>query len=105
MIISIIVCLAALVILLMILRRDQLSLGIPFAYLALLLIMHLPGAFAHLVAGSTMRGTEYVELGLRYTAIGVACFVFGVWLARLTTHPPRAAAKADRRGFAMYCLV
>ena len=36
--------------LLALLRRDQISLGLPLAYLFLLLLNHVPGAYAHVVA-------------------------------------------------------
>ncbi|HEY1750145.1 MAG TPA: hypothetical protein VGG29_02720 [Caulobacteraceae bacterium] len=105
MILELTICFAAFYLLLLLLRRDQLSLGLPFAYLSLLLVMHLPGAVAHVVAGSVLPGGEFVELGLRYTTIGVVCFVLGVWVARLTVRPPHQLVKADRRKFAMFCLV
>ena len=41
------VCLAAFFSLLQLLRRDRVSLGLPIAYLYSLLLIHVPGAFAH----------------------------------------------------------
>ena len=91
--------------LLYLLRRYQLSLGLPLAYLGSLLLIHVPGAFAHLVAADRMRGNEFVETGTFYTAIGCVCFVAGVWLARATTRPPQPPQPANRRAFAYFCLI
>lgn len=105
MIISILVCIASLFVLLYLLRREQLSLGLPLAYLGSLLLIHVPGAFAHVATGDRLDGNEFVQIGIFYTAIGCVCFVAGVWLARSTTHPPKSPRPADRRTFAYYCLI
>ena len=105
MTLSVLVCVASLFVLLWLLRRDRLSLGLPIAYLGSLLLIHVPGAFAHLVTGDRLAGNEYVSLGILYTAIGCVCFVAGVWLAHATTHPPAAPRPADRRVFAYFCLI
>jgi hypothetical protein len=105
MIVDILACLASLAVLLQILRRRQPSLGLPLAYLASLLLIHVPGAFAHLIGGGMLKGTEYVEIGIRYTAIGAVCYVVGVWIARRMIPAPRAAAPANRRDFAVFCLI
>jgi hypothetical protein len=104
MILDILACLASLALLLFILRRQRLSLGLPLAYLASLLLIHVPGAFAHVVGGAVMAGHEYVEIGIRYTAIGAFCFVLGVWLARRRLPAPGPAAPGNRRAFAIFCL-
>ena len=84
----------------------QLSLGLPLAYLASLLLIHVPGAFAHWVSGDRLEGGEFVEIGIRYTTIGVVCFVFGVWLARRRCRDHWSpVVQADRRGFALFCLI
>src|SRR5579862_9066230 len=105
MIFDIIICIATLALLLQIIRRRQPSLGLPLAYLASLLLIHVPGAFAHLIGGNRLEGGEFVEIGIRYTAIGACCFVAGVWFARRTMPHLRAPAAADRRAFALFCLV
>jgi len=105
MIISILVAIASLFVLLYLLRRERLSLGLPLAYLGSLLLIHVPGAFAHLATGDRLQGTEYVELGMLYTAIGCVCFVVGVWLAHATGSRAPPARPADRRGFAYFCLI
>ncbi|MEJ0065392.1 MAG: hypothetical protein WDM85_08040 [Caulobacteraceae bacterium] len=105
MIFDILACLASLALLLYLIRLRRLSLGLPLAYLASLLLIHVPGAFAHLVGGDRLEGGEFVEIGIRYTAISAFCFVGGVWLARQAMPPLRALAPANRRGFALFCLV
>ena len=102
---SILVCVVSLFVLLWMLRRDRLSLGLPIAYLGSLLLIHLPGAFAHAVTGERLQGNEYVATGILFTAIGCVCFVAGVWLAHATLRPPATPGIADRRAFAYFCLV
>jgi hypothetical protein len=105
MILSIAVCIASLFWLLAVLRRRQPSLGLPLAYLAGLLVIHLPGAFAHLVDRQTLPGTDETALGMIYTAIATACFVAGVWFARYRVRAPAVVASGDRTPFALFCLV
>ena len=103
MIFDIVACIASLGILLQVLRSQPPSLGLPLAYLASLLLIHVPGAFAHLVAGDRLEGSEFVEIGIRFTAISAACFVAGVWFARRLLRAPIAPAPANRRAFAIFC--
>ncbi len=102
---SVLVCVASLFVLLYLLRRDRLSLGLPLSYLGSLLLIHVPGAFAHLATGDRLRGNEFVATGILYTAIGSVCFVAGVWIAHVTSNPPRAPQPAGRRAFAYFCLI
>ena len=74
------ICLAAFLLLLWLLRRDRVSLGLPIAYLYSLLLIHVPGAFAHVVGGDLLFHSDLVEIGMRFTALGSVCFVAGVWL-------------------------
>ena len=101
---SILVCIASLFVLLWLLRRDQLSLGLPIAYLGSLLLIHVPGAVAHAATGDRLSGNDYVSTGIFYTAIGCLCFVAGVWLAHVTTRVQAQPRRADRRAFAYFCL-
>ena len=68
------------------LRSTRLSLGLPFAYLVLLSIEHLPGAYAHLVRPDLFYTTGYVAAGVWQTAIGSMCFVAGLSIARSRQH-------------------
>src|SRR5580700_7674439 len=76
------ICLAAFLWLLWLLRRDRVSLGLPIAYLYSLLLIHVPGAFAHIVGGDFLPHMDLIETGMRFTALGSLGFVAGVWWAR-----------------------
>ena len=52
-----------------------------------------------------MEGTEYVQIGIRYTTVSALCFVAGVWFARRKASVPPRPAPADRRNFALFCLI
>ena len=103
------ICLAAFLALLWLVRRDKSSLGLPIAYLFSLLLIHVPGAFAHAVAGDFLPNTDLIELAMRFTAVGAVCFLAGVWLARFWGHrsvpgvPVRAAVNDSR--FWWFCLI
>jgi hypothetical protein len=111
--ISIAVCLAGLLVLLWVLRRDGPSFALPFAYLALLLVNHVPGAFVPLVDYDFSGHLSEVATGIRLTAIGVVAFVIGVWFARRTTAEQRAAPQRsgrdaifrEDRSFWLFCLL
>jgi len=107
MLLSILISLAAFFWLLIILRRDRLSLGIPVAYLFALLFIHLPGAFAHLVDQGILLDTKYTEIGIRFTAIASVCFVVGVRLALYGIKRPIVPNRglANRTDFWVFCVV
>ncbi|MGB6719658.1 MAG: hypothetical protein WBE72_02605 [Terracidiphilus sp.] len=100
------ICLAALFWLLWILRRDRLSLGLPIAYLYSLLLIHVPGAFAHIAGRDFLLHSDVIELGMRFTALGSICFVAGVWWARfrLSFVITPIRGEADRDHFWWFCL-
>ena len=105
----ILVCLAAFLALLWLLRRDRVSLGLPVAYMYLLLLIHVPGAFAHVAGGDFLLNSNLVEIAMRFTAIGAVCFVAGVWVARWWARrsAPSVAVggNSDRAGFSFFCLI
>src|SRR5437667_10968801 len=105
MTLSISLCLAAFCWLLYILRRDTVSLGLPIAYLFGLLLIHVPGAFAHLIGGDILLDSNFTKIGIRLTAISAICFVAGVWLARSSALilPPYSAS--DRERCWLFCLI
>src|SRR5437660_8535987 len=105
MILLIFICLAALLWLLWILRRDRVSLGLPIAYLYSLLLIHVPGAFAHIIGGDLLFDSALVEIGMRFTALGSMCFVAGVWLARSPIPRMPIRREADRHHFCGFCLI
>src|ERR687891_337904 len=104
MTLSISLCLAAFCCLLYLLRRDSVSLGLPLAYLFGLLLIHVPGAFAHLVGGDFLEDSEVTAMGIRLTAFGAAAYVCGVWGAHKLPQPRFAARSADHKRFAVFCL-
>src|SRR5579864_8653308 len=105
MVILIIICLAAFAALVWILRYSKLSLGLPIAYLYLLLLIHVPGAFAHVVGRDFLLHSDLVEVAMRFTALGSVCFVVGVWWARLRRPDLSVRRDVDRRRFWLFCLI
>jgi hypothetical protein len=105
LILSILFCLAAFLCLLWLLRRDMVSLGLPVAYLFSLLLIHVPGAFAHVVGGDFLVNSDLVELAMRFTALGSMCFVAGVWLARHSAPRVSLRHQVDRPDFWWFCLI
>jgi hypothetical protein len=99
------ICLVAFVWLLSLLRRDRVSLGLPIAYLFSLLLIHVPGAFAHVIDRDFLFDSDLIEIGMRFTALGATCFVVGVWLARFSTPRLPVPRNADRRQFCWFCLL
>lgn len=81
-ILSIIVCVAVTVWIGLIIRRDKASLGLPFAFALLLLLEHLPGAWAALAAGERYSRLAFVQTGITLTATSLCAFAGGAWLAR-----------------------
>jgi hypothetical protein len=108
MALSIVVCVAAFFCLLFILRRDRISLGLPIAYLYLLLLIHIPGAYAYLVSRPFAPNVKFVEIGIRFAAIGAVSFVVGVWVVvRLLASRERALITQDTaiQQFPLFCLL
>lgn len=102
---SILLCVAAFVALVWMLRTDRVSLGLPVAYLFSLLLIHVPGAVGHVVGSDLLANSEYTELGIRFTAIGAVAFVAGVWLARQRALPVEEPRPANRESFWLFCLL
>jgi hypothetical protein len=99
------VCLAALLSLLWLLRRSRISLGLPIAYLYSLLLIHVPGAFAHVAGRDFLLNSDLVELAMGFTAVGSICFVVGVWLARRSAPKVSFFPGVDRPRFWWFCLI
>jgi hypothetical protein len=99
------VCVAAFLCLLWLLRRDRVSLGLPIAYLYSLLLIHLPGTFAHIAGSNFLINTDLTEMAMRFTAIGSICFTVGVWLARSSVPKVSFRRGVDRPQFWWFCLI
>lgn len=107
---SIVICLAVFFGLVLIMRRDRLSLGLPIAYLFSLLLIHVPGAIAHWVGSAQLVDSQITELGIGFTALGAVCFVVGVWLVRFWTQDAGdqmalSDLRVSRSEFWMFCLL
>ena len=99
------ICLSAFLWMLWLLRRGRVSLGLPIAYLYSLLLIHVPGAFAHIAGRDFLFHSDLIEIGMRFTALGSMCFVAGVWLAHSSTPKMPIRREADRDHFWWFCLL
>ena len=105
MLVPVTVCLAALVALVYILRVSGISLGLPIAYLASLLLIHVPGAVAYMLdSEGVLPSRVFTQIGIVFTAIGAVCFVVGVGLAHFKVQQPVPVA-ANRTLFNRFCLL
>lgn len=102
---SIALCLASFGGLVWMLRRDGISLGLPVAYLFGLLLIHVPGAIAHVMGGDVLSDSDLTALGIRFTAIGSIFFVAGVWIATSFADDELQPGAASRHQFWLFCLV
>lgn len=92
-------------------RLNKMSLGFPIAYLFCMLLQHLPGGFAHVVADALLFDSASTQTGLKFTAIGTASFVAGVVfvqrIGRVSPHAIDWKHQATIRrvhSFALFCL-
>jgi hypothetical protein len=103
----IVICLASFLLLLWLLRRSRVSLGLPIAYLYSLLLIHAPGAYAHIVGRDFLHHSDLIEIGMGFAALGSVCFVAGVWWAR--RHLSRATMPVRRETnlnqFCWFCVI
>ncbi|MEJ8572818.1 hypothetical protein [Microbaculum marinum] len=104
MTLSVATCFGALLWLLWLLRRDRVSLGLPVAYMILLLLIHVPGATAHIVGDGYLGDPEPTRIGIRFTAIGAISFVVGVIVARLVVPGTTMVRPRDNRPFFIFCI-
>lgn len=89
----ILACCASLLVLIWELRRGRspCSLGIPLAYLLMLLMIHVPGAMVHTFPWADLPETAATQRGIELTAIGTIAFVTGVILGRIRLRRKRTA--------------
>ena len=98
-----------LLMLLTMLRKRGVSMGLPFAYLAALLLQHAPGSYAHWARPELFGTNAEVSIGSLLTTVGAACFVLGVWLAlprsrgQIYTNTPTLNTEDPR--FPFFCLL
>jgi hypothetical protein len=105
---SIAICVTTFFFLLFMLRRDSVSIGLPIAYLFSLLLIHVPGAYVNLVSNfEFLAPADFVETGIRFTAIASVSFVAGVWAVRgrsSTSFRP-IVTETDEWRFSLFCLI
>lgn len=105
MLISVLVCLASFVAVVAFLRRKRISLGLPIAYFGSLLLIHVPGAVAHIMdVNGLLTENVFTEAGIALTAIGSVCFLVGVMLGHVGREIP-VAVPAPRAQFWNFCLL
>lgn len=86
-------------------RRVVASLGLPVAYLLNLLLIHVPGAIAHLLdSNHILVGREYTAAGIAFTAIGSVMFVAGVAIVHFRA-PVAVPVAVPRSTYWKFCLV
>lgn len=86
--ISISLCAFSLLTTIGILRSRLPSLGLPFAYIAILQLNNVPGAIAHMARPELFRTTYFVEIGIWQTAIASVCFSLGLLGFRTLSNAP-----------------
>lgn len=105
MLLSVLICVAGFVALLWVLRSSQVSLGLPAAYLTSLLLIHVPGAVAHLVdKDRVLLGRDFTTIGIAFTALATICFVVGVAMSHFRKTKPVPVA-TNRALFNRFCLL
>lgn len=109
---SIAICVAALLGVTLMMRRDRISMGLPIAYLFSLNLIHVPGAYAHAMRPELFSTTSYVAIGIWQTAVASVVFALGVFLARRQITVPadmEVSDDWDHRGtglkFWLFCLI
>jgi hypothetical protein len=102
---SILVCVGSFICLVWFLRRERVSFGLPIAYLGNLLIIHVPGAFAHVMDSSGIfTENDFTRAGIIFTGIGTVSFVGGVMMSHLRMPVP-VPKPAERGLFWKFCVL
>jgi hypothetical protein len=70
-----------------------------------LLLIHVPGAFAHVAGSNFLLNSDLTEIAMRFTALGSICFVAGVLLARCSMPRMSIRRDMDRPQFCWFCLM
>ena len=85
---------------------DRVSLGLPIAYLYSLLLIHVPGAFAHVAGADFLPNSDLVNVAMRYTALSTIFFVLGCWWGHAPgPHDIPTKGNVDRSTFWWYCVI
>ena len=120
---SVSLCVFCLFLTIMVLRSGRPSLGLPFAYIAILQLNHVPGAIAHIARPELFETTYFVGIGIWQTAIASLCFSLGLMLSRASYHSsiahgirhlstsrvgsqtPFLTSRVSRSRFLLFCLL
>jgi hypothetical protein len=86
---SIAICFAGVIGAFLLLRRDRLSLGLPLAFLLLLVLEHVPGAWAISASGFRSSRTEFIEYGIAITSFAILSFFLGLLASRYLVRDTR----------------
>jgi hypothetical protein len=102
---TVVICVATFAAVIILLRRDGVSLGLPIAYLGSLLLIHVPGALAHLLDRNDVMVERriFTQVGMVLTAIASVCFLAGVIVGGLRGSEV-IPKPANRTTFARFCL-
>lgn len=98
-------CCAALVALVVVLRDNRPSLGVPLAFLCMLLFYHVPGALAYIAAPTILLDYDETEIGITLTATACVVFVVSVCLTRLIFGKKVHASAGTKRSFWLFCVL
>src|SRR5215469_13339267 len=93
------ICICSFVWLIWLIRRNKLSFGLPVAYVYLLLMIHVPGAFAHIFGQDFLAHTDLTQQAMSFVAAASLGFVAGVWWSRRSIQPSSGCRVVDRRRF------
>jgi len=104
MLLSLLSCLAALLVLLWYLRYTGASFGLPLGYLISLLVIHVPGAFAHYVSRGILVDDDVAALGIQLTAIGAVSFVVGVVISHWSQGQKSESMTPISMTFCIFCF-
>jgi hypothetical protein len=105
MTILIAICICSFVCLIWFIRRNKLSLGLPIAYLYLLLMIHVPGAVAHIFGQDFLSNTGLTQLAMNFVAAASVCFVAGVCWSRRSIQKSSDCSTVDRLKFCSFCVL
>jgi len=71
----------------------------------MLLMIHVPGAFAHIFGQDFLPNTGLTQLAMNFVAAASVCFVAGVWWSRRSIQSSSGCCVVDRRKFCSFCVL
>lgn len=102
---SAVLCVISLILVLFACRRGA-SVGLPIAYIAALLLIHLPGGIAHMWIGNALTATyQMTAIGFRVAAFAAIAFSGGVLLANIAGPKRHLPQNRLEERFILFCLI